>query len=97
VVSDPYDSCPEFAAHRAATSWFPPRVIVRLAFSAGWKIMLESASSRLLLVTVVLLVMAAITLALGLLLLAVVDLLGMGVFGILWGRQRFYESVEDRD
>jgi len=59
--------------------------------------MLETASSRLLLVTVVLLVMGVVTLALGILLLAAVDLIGMGVFGALWGRQRFYESVEDKD
>jgi hypothetical protein len=54
-------------------------------------------SSRLLLVTVMLLFVGILSFVIGFLLLAVVDFVGTGLFFLLWARRRFLESVESKD
>jgi len=58
--------------------------------------MFERGTSRLLFVAVALFVIAVFTLALGFLLLAVVDLIGTGLFFFLWARRYWIDSFEDK-
>jgi len=59
--------------------------------------MLETITSRLLFVTLALLVLGVVTLALGFILLTSVDFAGTGLFFLVWARRRWLESFEEKD